>query len=49
MLGKRLEYLHNNPVEGGFVWSPEEYVYSSASNYYGKHEKILEDDFLTFL
>lgn len=35
MIELRLNYLHNNPVEAGFVFQPEEYVYSSAINYAG--------------
>ncbi|WP_462249341.1 REP-associated tyrosine transposase [Ekhidna sp.] len=33
---QKLEYVHKNPVEAGFVREPEEYRYSSASNYAGK-------------
>ena len=33
MLEQRLTYLHNNPVEHGIVFRPEEYVYSSAIDY----------------
>jgi putative transposase len=35
MIEVRLNYLHNNPVEAGFVFQPEEYVYSSAIDYAG--------------
>jgi putative transposase len=31
---QKLDYLHYNPVEAGFVESPEEYLYSSAIDYY---------------
>ncbi len=47
MLDDRLDYIHNNPVKAGIVWSPDEYVYSSASNYYGNKEKIIEVDFIS--
>jgi REP element-mobilizing transposase RayT len=30
---QKLNYIHNNPVEVGFVDSPEEYIYSSARDY----------------
>ena len=30
---QKLNYLHENPVEAGFVESPEEYLYSSAKDY----------------
>lgn len=32
----RLDYIHNNPVKAGIVRLPEEYIYSSASNYPGR-------------
>ena len=35
ILRQKLNYLHNNPVEAGFVIKAEEYLYSSAVNYYG--------------
>ncbi|MBK8145551.1 MAG: transposase [Bacteroidetes bacterium] len=31
---QRLEYIHNNPIVTGFVDKAEEYVYSSARDYY---------------
>ena len=31
----KINYIHNNPVRAGFVREPQEWVYSSASNYYG--------------
>jgi putative transposase len=30
-----LEYVHQNPVEAGFVRKAEDYVYSSAGDFYG--------------
>jgi putative transposase len=39
---QRLNYIHNNPVEAGIVLSPEDYLYSSAVNYAGLPEKLLE-------
>lgn len=38
---EKLEYLHNNPVKTGIVRRPEDYIYSSASNY-AEMESILE-------
>ncbi|MCW3787842.1 hypothetical protein [Plebeiibacterium sediminum] len=32
----KINYIHNNPVEGGFVYKLEEYVYSSAKDYAGE-------------
>ncbi|WP_240543595.1 transposase [Spirosoma foliorum] len=36
MLEQKLAYIHNNPVEAGFVDEPEDYLYSSARNYAGR-------------
>ena len=30
---QKLNYIHNNPVEAGFVENPEQYLYSSARDY----------------
>ena len=35
MIEQKLDYLHNNPVESGFVTKPEDYKYSSAMDYAG--------------
>jgi REP element-mobilizing transposase RayT len=35
-----LDYIHNNPVEAGIVEKPEDYLYSSARDYYGLPGKI---------
>ncbi|MBC8490157.1 MAG: hypothetical protein H8D45_29410 [Bacteroidetes bacterium] len=32
---EKLDYLHNNPVEAGFVTKPEDYLYSIARDYAG--------------
>ncbi len=34
MAHQKLDYIHYNPVEAGFVEKPEEYLYSSARDYY---------------
>jgi putative transposase len=31
---QKLDYLHNNPVTAGFVEKPEDWLYSSAKDYY---------------
>lgn len=36
MIDQRLNYLHNNPVEAGFVSEAHEYLYSSARDYAGE-------------
>jgi REP element-mobilizing transposase RayT len=44
---QKLEYIHNNPVEAGIVEKAEEYIYSSARDYYeGKSVGLLEIEFL---
>ncbi|WP_417600360.1 transposase [Owenweeksia hongkongensis] len=35
VISEKINYVHNNPVEEGFVFRPEDYVYSSASDYAG--------------
>lgn len=46
---QKLEYIHNNPVEAGVVEKAEEYLYSSARDYYeGKRVGLLEIEFLDF-
>ena len=35
MAHQKLEYIHYNPVEAGFVNKPEDWLYSSAIDYYG--------------
>jgi REP element-mobilizing transposase RayT len=34
-LYQKLKYIHHNPVEVGFVEKEEDWLYSSARNYYG--------------
>lgn len=36
MMDQRLDYIHNNPVEAGFVSRPEDWVWSSARDYSGE-------------
>jgi len=33
---QKIQYIHNNPVNQGFVFRPEDYVYSSAVDYSGE-------------
>ena len=42
IVDQKLDYIHNNPVKAGIVLSPEDYLYSSAINYAGRAEKLLE-------
>lgn len=39
---QKLEYIHNNPVEAGFTDVAENYLYSSARNYYGNSKGLIE-------
>jgi len=44
---QKLEYIHNNPVDAGSVEKAEEYIYSSARNYYfGKQCGLTEIEFM---
>jgi len=38
---QKFNYIHPNPVKAGIVRNPEEYIYSSATNYAGFDENIL--------
>jgi len=40
MAHQKLDYIHNNPVEAGFVTKAEEWKYSSAIDYYGGKELL---------
>lgn len=42
VIAEKINYIHNNPVEAGLVYKPEDYVYSSAKDYCG--EKGLVND-----
>ena len=39
---QKLNYIHQNPVEAGIVLSSEEYLYSSAKNYAGMKDYLIE-------
>ena len=36
MFYQKLTYIHENPVKAGFVEKAEEWLYSSARDFYGK-------------
>jgi len=40
MIDQRLDYAHNNPVEAGFVYMAEDWVWSSARQYAGESGDI---------
>ena len=44
---QKVDYIHNNPVRAGLVYKPEDYVYSSASNY-ADIDQIIDVDCLYF-
>jgi len=35
VLDEKIDYIHNNPVQEGYVFRPEDYLYSSAIDYAG--------------
>lgn len=41
---QKLDYIHYNPVESGFVTDPLDWKYSSARNYGNNDQTILEID-----
>jgi putative transposase len=42
---QKIDYIHLNPVRAGLVYKPEDYIYSSASNY-AEIDKIIDVDCL---
>ncbi len=44
---QKLDYLHFNPVEAGFVDEPEYYLYSSARDYRTNKKGLLEIELLS--
>lgn len=45
---QKLNYIHLNPVKAGIVDRPEDYRYSSARNYLGRTDTVLEVKVLDF-
>jgi hypothetical protein len=41
---QKLNYIHNNPLETGFVTNPVDWKYSSARNYGADDQTVLEID-----
>lgn len=39
---QKIQYIHNNPVKAGIVDRPEDYLLSSAKDYYTDREGLLE-------
>ncbi|MCB0488158.1 MAG: transposase [Cyclobacteriaceae bacterium] len=46
MMEQKLDYIHQNPVKAGIVEKEEEYVYSSARDYHGTGEGLLNIEFM---
>ena len=44
VIDEKLNYIHNNPLESGFVADTIDWKYSSARNYVNKDQTILEID-----
>jgi hypothetical protein len=42
VIKEKIDYIHQNPVEAGLVYKPEDYVYSSATDYAGE-QGLLEN------
>ncbi len=40
VIDQNINYVHMNPVEEGFVFRPEEYIYSRAIDYVGEKEML---------
>jgi len=40
---EKISYVHNNPVEEGLVYYPQDYVYSSARDYAGEQGLLWQD------
>ena len=45
---RKLNYIHNNPVVAGIVDEAEAYLYSSARNYLGRQDYVLEVSVIDF-
>ena len=42
LMDQKLEYIHLNPVEGGFIDTPEAWIYSSARDYAGVAKGLVD-------
>lgn len=42
-----LNYIHENPVKEGIVFQAEDYVYSSATNYAGLPDRLIDVSLIT--
>ena len=46
VLKQKMEYIHENPVRAGFVENAEEWLYSSAGDYYKNKKGFIEIDWV---
>ena len=46
IMHQKLDYLHNNPVEAGYVREPWEYLYSSAIDYCTDRKGLIKINFI---
>jgi hypothetical protein len=46
---QKLDYIHNNPVKAGIVDNPEDYLFSSARNYAGRKDYMIEVELLELI
>ena len=46
ILESRITYLHENPVRAGIVREAQDYIYSSAIDYYTKEKGLVDIDFV---
>lgn len=42
ILKQKMSYVHENPVRAGFVEKPEDWIYSSAGDYYARRKGLIE-------
>jgi REP element-mobilizing transposase RayT len=40
VIAEKIKYIHDNPVEAGLVFRPEDYMYSSAVDYSGQNRLV---------
>ena len=45
---QKLNYIHNNPVKAGIVDQPQDFVLSSARNYAGRNDTVLDVTLLDY-
>ncbi len=45
-INQKLEYIHKNPVEAGFVEKEEDWIYSSAKNYCTDYSGLIHIEYI---